>query len=91
MYLCIFFFILSITSFVRIGLAARSSYHPFTVAESLPLIRQGAILGVVVCTLLSLQALRILSFGDALLIIAAAILLELFFRVRIPIAKVQSV
>lgn len=50
-----------------------------------PILRQSSILGTVVIALLMLQALRSLLWWDALLIIVAALLFEMFFRVRIPI------
>ena len=45
-----------------------------------PIIRQGLLIGVVVGSLLYLQGLRVLELLDALLLIGAAILLEIFFQ-----------
>lgn len=42
--------------------------------------RQGLLFGGSACVLLYLQGLRVLNVTDAILIIVAAILLELFFR-----------
>lgn len=42
--------------------------------------RQGLLLGVVLALLLYLQGLRVLSTLDSILLIAAAIVLELFFQ-----------
>jgi hypothetical protein len=49
--------------------------------------RQAFLIGVVIVTLLLLKSLNTLGLLDILLIIVAAFLFELFFRVRVPLSS----
>ncbi len=81
--------IMSAWSSIRLSFVTHEEKKMHSVGFALPIIRQGAIIGVTLTLFLMLRALRILSIWDVLLIIVAAILFELFFRVRIPIARVE--
>lgn len=79
----------ALTSLYALMFFVLSKYSPFAVSQTSPLVplRQGAIAGVVVDLLLGLQSMRILSWLDTFFTIAAAILFEMFFRVRLPVRK----
>lgn len=49
--------------------------------------RQAFLIGIVIVTLLLLKSLNTLGLLDILLIIIAACLFELFFRVRVPLSS----
>ncbi|GEM_PF-4615618 len=86
-YLCIFSTVLSGSSLLRLLVIPSLFHRTVYIGDATAVIRQGALLGAVVVVFLMLQALRILSLLDAVLIVVSSILFELFFRVRIPITQ----
>lgn len=58
----------------------RAIFNRPQAGNSLVIIRQGILLGLVLGSLLYLQGLRVLSVIDGLLLVGAAILLEIFFQ-----------
>ncbi len=68
-------------------------FHPWfrrSVLDKVPIwasMRQSAIIGSAIVALLMLSALKSLSVLDGLLIVMAAVLFEMFFRVRPPIKQ----
>lgn len=85
LYASIFVAVSGTISLIWISIASVMLNRLHEPVQLLPIIRQASLIGIVVVALLLLQALRSLLWWDALLIVIAAILFEMFFRVRIPI------
>lgn len=90
-----FFYASLIVAICMTSVLLRIWFHPWirrSVLDKVPIwssVRQSAILACAMVALLMLSALKSLGIIDAILIIVAAILFEMFFRVRPPI-KVQK-
>ncbi len=85
-FVAVFSAVSSLYAFIALILT-RYSILSFRQASPLISVRQGVILGAVTVLLLGLQSMRILSALDIIFTISAAVLFEMFFRVRIPVSN----